>query len=168
MQNDVRRLARLPWPWRIGLGIPLLAGLVIAIGAAISWLGADYKRPEQIEAGRADDFAIGSRTYFKEEQVWLVRLPDGAFAALYDRDPESSCAVSFRFDYEFMGRKGWFRDACHGSVYDLAGRCFDGPCQRDLDGFTVDTSGGNVVVKLREFVRGPPRDPSAEPLNPPQ
>lgn len=158
----------LPWPWRIGLGVPLLLGTVLALLAAISWFtGSGYKPPEQIDAGRAPDFAIGSRTYFKEERVWLVRLTDGQFLALYDRDTESGCAVSFRAEYKFMGRTGWFRDACHGSVYDLTGRCFDGPCQRGLDRFTVDVRGDNVVVKLRELLAGPPRDPTAEPVNPP-
>jgi hypothetical protein len=66
----------------------------------------------------------------------------------------------------FMERIGWFVDACNGAAYDLTGRCFSDSCRgRALDRFAVNLSDGNVIVELRQFVRGPEADPDATPYS---
>ncbi len=153
----LRRVIGLPWPWRIGLGVPLLAGVIVALGAAVSWLtGSEYKPPEQLVAGRIDEFEVNSPKYFEEERIWVVRL-DQEFLALYDRGSESGCPVPWRPALKFMGRTGWFRDACDGSLFDVTGRCLDGPCTEGLGRFGVQINGGEVVVDLRELKSGPGR-----------
>lgn len=153
-----QRLRDLPWPWRIGLGMPLLLGVVLASGAAVSWLtGSEYRPPEQLVAGRIDEFELNAPKLFEDERIWVVRL-DQEFIALYDRGTASGCTVPWRPELEFMGRKGWFRDACDGSLFDVSGKCLDGPCQADLARFAVRTSdGGEVVVDLRQLHAGPAR-----------
>lgn len=157
----------LNWWWRLGLGAPLLAGLVIAIGAAVSYLGAGYEPPNQVTAGRVDEFGVLAPRLFEQEEYWLVRQPSGEFLALYARDPVSRCIVGWRPDYTFMGRTGWFRDSCRGSTYDLVGRCFAGPCPRGLDRFTIEIQDGKVVVNLKSPITGPAADSQATPVNPP-
>jgi hypothetical protein len=156
--------------WAIGLGVPLVLGLILASGAAISWLtGSEYERPAEIDAGPVDATQVASPRYFEDDRVWLVRLEAGEFLALYDRAIESAgCPLQWQNDHRFLDRTGWFIDACTGSPYDLTGRCFSEACRgRALGRFSVSTDGGNVVVDLRVLDRDLLADPSADPVNPP-
>ncbi len=68
-----------------------------------------------------------------------------------------------------MGKKGWFRDACSGSTYDLTGACFDGPCDYGLN--TLDLridDNQHVIVDLRQGHHGILRTDNGDPVNPPQ
>ena len=164
----IERIAHLPWPWRIGLSVPLLLGVVLALGAAVSWLtGSGYRAPETLEVGRVDDFAINAPKYFEEERIWIVRLESSEILALSDHGLGSGCPVPWRPRHEFMGQEGWFVDACSGAAYDLIGRCFSQECRGALLGrFAVETTGGEVNVRLKEVVPPVPADLKAEPLNP--
>ena len=161
-----RRLAT--WPWRIGLGAPLLAGTVLAIGAVISLTSGGYEHPKTLSAGSVDQFTPGAPKLFDEENVWVVRLAETQFVALYDRGLASKCPLQWRREFEFMGRTGWFEDTCNGHAYDLSGRCFSDACRgAPLDRFNVAVSGGSVEVDLRALQSPAPVDPRATPLTPP-
>ena len=158
--------------WRrllaIGVGVPLLLGAVLASAVAISWLtGTEYERPKELEAGRADAYAIAAPKLFEEDDVWVVRLPEDEFLALYDRGLESGCPLQWRREFDFMDRAGWFVDACTGSAYDLIGRCFSEACRGGpLDRFSVEVVGGEIVVDLRVLHRDLPTDLTSDPVNP--
>jgi nitrite reductase/ring-hydroxylating ferredoxin subunit len=159
----IQKVARLPWPWRVGLGVPLLLGLTLALGALISWLSNGYEPPETLDAGRVDQFAVGTPKLFEEEDIWLVRTSGGEFVALYDRGVESGCPLQWRQDFEFMARRGWFVDACTGSAYDQTGRCASQVCQGAmLDRFPVRIQDGNVIVALEQVVPIPVPSQPAE------
>ena len=161
-----RRLAT--WPWRIGLGVPLLAGVALAVGALVSLASGGYEHPETLDAGLADQFVPGAPKLFDEENVWVVKLGKTEFVALYDRGLESKCPLQWRREFKFMGRTGWFEDTCNGHAYDLTGRCFSDACfGAPLDRFTVTLSGGSVEVDLRALQSPAPADPKATPLTPP-
>ena len=160
-----RRLAT--WPWRIGLGVPLLAGAVLAIGALISLTSGGYEPPKTLDAGPVDQFTIGAPKLFEDEDIWVVPLRLTEYVALYDRGLESKCPLQWRREFKFMGGTGWFEDTCNGYVYDLAGRCFSDACRgAQLDRFNVDVSGGSVVVDLRALQSPAAPNPQAPPLNP--
>jgi hypothetical protein len=158
------------WRWllAIGVGVPLILGLVLASAVAIAWLtGSEYERPLTLEAGRAGDYESAAPKLFEEDDVWVVRLLEGEFLALYDRGLESGCPLQWRPEFDFMDRSGWFVDACTGSAYDLTGRCFSEACRgRPLDRFSTTLGGGNVVVDLRVLHRDLPADANADPANP--
>lgn len=78
----------------------------------------------------------------------VVRLDDGGVRALYAKDPHLGCWVPWRPDFEFEGRRGWFRNPCHGETYDITGRRIPGPSPRDLDRFPVRVEGGRVIVRV--------------------
>jgi len=161
-----RRLAT--WPWRIGLGVPLLGGLVLAFGAFISSLSNGYEPPDTLDAGRVKEFTVGAPRLYEEEDIWLVRLSESDFVALYDRGLESGCPLQWRRDFDFMASRGWFVDACTGYAYDLGGRCFSDACRGALlDRFAVNVERDNVTVDLRLLERDLPADANPTPLNPP-
>ena len=164
----IQRIPDLPWPWRIGLGVPVLLGAVLAFGVLISLVSDGYERPNTLEAGRSDDYEVGAPKLFEEDDIWLVRPSGAEFLALYDRGLESGCPLQWRREFEFMDRTGWFVDTCTGSAYDLVGLCFSEACRgRSLDRFAVQSAGGELIVDLRALVRGPAGDSDTEPVIPP-
>jgi len=154
----------------------LFAGAGAALALTFTW--PDESPPGSLLVARAEDFAPASVTTFPEMEFHLVRLPDGDFLALSMLDPHdkilveqglapSPCLVPWRPEFNFMGRKGWFRNPCHGETYDLTGRCFAGPCPRGLDRFTVTVRAGQVAVHVDELILGPPPDDRSTPVSPP-
>jgi nitrite reductase/ring-hydroxylating ferredoxin subunit len=142
-------------------------GVALTLAVTFSWPDGGTP-PQTIAAGEVQDFAPGSVTTFPEEEFHLVRLPDGEFLALSMLDPHgkllveeglapSPCLVPWRPDFEFLGRKGWFRNPCHGETYDLTGTCFSGPCPRGLDRFSVMVEDGKVLVDPNALILGPTR-----------
>lgn len=156
------------WLWAMGLGVPIILGLALIVIVVVSLVSPRYKPPEMISVGDITRFDLGSPVYFEEQRFWLVRLPSESVIALYSIDPESSCPVTWRPDLEFMGARGWFRDPCHGSTYDLEGKCLSGPCIRGMDRVGVLMQRSEVLVKVREVSNGPPVDFYATPLTPPE
>jgi hypothetical protein len=153
------------------LGVPLLLGLILTAGVAVSWLtGRDIARSEEIDAGAVAEYGVAEPRLFEEDDVWVVRLPGHEFLALYDRGVERGCPLQWSRDFNFMDRAGWFVDACTGSAYDLTGLCFSEGCAgRALSRFSVGvTTSGTVVVDLRAVDREPSLDTSAAPVNPPE
>ena len=110
-----------------------------------------------IDLGSAERFAPGSVTSFPELGFHLVRLETGEFLALYIVDPHLGCKVPWRPDFVFAGKKGWFRNPCHGETYDMEGKCWFGPCPRGLDRFPTKIEGGKVLVDLSTLIQGPTR-----------
>jgi hypothetical protein len=154
--------------WVIGvLAVPLILGGVLAMAVAMALLTGSgaYEPPQLVSAGSLLNYKPGVPFYVYEERVWVVRLPEtDEMLALYDVDPLSNCAVPYRPDYTYLGRSGWFRDACRGSTYDLAGRCFGGPCEQGLSRFRVFLQVTEVIVDLKDLRAGPPRDTSLTPI----
>jgi len=97
-----------------------------------------------------------------------VKLPDGEFVALYDRDPITGCSLPWGVGYEHMDRAGWFRDACSGAIYDLRGDCFSERCGIGLNRLNVRLENGELIVDPRDGPRGELANLNAEPVNPPQ
>ena len=154
------------WLWGAGLGFPLLLGLVLIAGILISFSRSQYEPPKLFSVGQAARYQVNSPIYFEDERFWLVLKADSEFIALSDVDPTSRCSTPWSPNFEFNGRKGWFRDACRGSLYDVEGRCFDGPCTRNMDQFGILLQRTEVIVNFTETTLGAPPDFTLEPVNP--
>ncbi len=166
----IGRLFRPGWRrlWAFGLGVPIIAGIVLVLLVLMSFTRSPYQAPKLVSAGLVEQYKRGAPVYFEQERVWVVRLPDDRMIALYDVNPESSCSTPWRSQYEFMGKTGWFHEACRGSSYDLEGRCFGGPCTVAMSHFGVLLQNTEVIVDLSDLKAGPPRDDNAVPLTPEQ
>jgi hypothetical protein len=152
----------------MGLAIPLTVGAAL-VGLVLITLASDmYEAPDVLEAGRSGDYEAGVPVQFADDEFWLVKLEASDAVALYDRDPISGCALVWGAEYEFMGRSGWFRDACTGSTYDLTGACFAGPCEIGLNRYDLSIEGETIMVDPRNGGRGQLRIENGDPVNPPQ
>ncbi|HET9475866.1 MAG TPA: hypothetical protein VFP63_00085 [Dehalococcoidia bacterium] len=155
--------------WRrlstLGIAIPLLMGVVLVILVLMSFTRDAYEPPVLVTAGTIGQYEPGEPKLFEDEKIWMVRLPEtDQMLALYGADPVSRCLATWDPTWELRGSLGWFRDTCQGSTYDLAGNCFDGPCDRGLSRFKVTLQQADVIVSLTELEPGAPRDDGAEPV----
>lgn len=158
------------WRWllNMGLAVPLIAGIVVALLAFITLISPRFVATATVDIGPASDYAVGSPKYFEDERFWVVKLESGEILALYDRDPLTGCTVPWDANYDFLGVTGWFRDACSRSVYDLQGACFIESCVVGLNRLKVSQdSNGEYVVNKNAGGAGPVRTEGAVPLSPP-
>ncbi len=72
----------------------------------------------------------------------------GGLLALFKKCPHLGCSVPWRPEFEFAGRKGWFRCPCHGSTYTKEGGIIvAGPAPRPMDRFEITVKeDGNLEV----------------------
>jgi len=147
------------------LSLPLLFVLACSSGSA----------SEVFDAGPVDSFPPASVTTFADlaevhrttlegstgDQLLggdlvfhLVRLESGDFLALNADDTHSGCRTIWDPDADAYGIQdsgtppGWFRDPCHGAMYDERGMRVFGPAPRDLDRYPVEVRDGHVYVTL--------------------
>ncbi len=93
-----------------------------------------------ITVGAVDDFPAGSVTHITNGRLYLVRLDDGGFMALYHRCTHLGCTVPWD------QAANQFICPCHNSQFDMAGEVLNPPAPRPLDLFPVAFVDGNVVV----------------------
>jgi len=154
------------------VGICVLASIVAGVVGVIVFL-ASFAWPEigvgdphaTIQAGKVTDYAINEPAFFQDGRFWLVRQMDDSFVVYSAADSFRGCTVLWRADFPFVDprdgvrKEGWFRDPCHGSVYDLQGIKVFGPSPRDLDRFQVEVVGSQIIVRAaaRHLIQGTAR-----------
>ena len=160
------------WRWlmSIGVAVPLVAGAAIVLFAVITWASPNYHATRSKDVGKVTDYSIGAPIFFESDRFWVVRIAENEVIALYDRDPITGCTVPWNPSLTALGTRGWFRDACSDSTYDLSGACFDGPCKIGLNRLQVNTDAttSDLVVDMVDGGRGALRDDAAQPVSPPQ
>ena len=77
---------------------------------------------------------------FGNDPALLIRTEDGAYRAFSAKCTHLNCTVQYRGDLKQI----WC--ACHAGFYDLNGAVVAGPPPRPLEAFTVNVSGGDIVV----------------------
>ena len=114
----------------------------------------DFLRPRleegafgsRIAVGKVEDFPVGSVTYFKESQFYLVHL-DGGFLALYRVCTHLGCIVPWQ------EKQQRFWCPCHAGVFNMKGEVLAGPPPRPMDLFPVEIVGGEIVVDTGRTVQ---------------
>lgn len=159
------------WRWlqRYGLGVPIVLGVVLVVTLAAAFaIAPGFRDPERTEADRLQDYEIGRPGYHEVERFWIVRTSETEALVLYDKDPHTGCRSLWYENEEFMGIRGWFREACENHYYDYTGRCFGDNCEQGMSRFDFRMEeDGQILVDLSSLTPGPQYDPSATPLAPP-
>jgi hypothetical protein len=136
----------------------VLAGIVvlIVVGATAAWpTGPKVDQATGVQwvtVARADDLQADQPVHVFEQKLWLVKLDSGDVIALSHVSTRvtslAGCTVPWRPDFVFADVKGWFRDPCSGTTYDLNGFKVFGPAPRGLDQYEVQVKGGEVAVRV--------------------
>ncbi|MGQ9571628.1 MAG: QcrA and Rieske domain-containing protein [Dehalococcoidia bacterium] len=145
----------------VGIGLAAAA----AVGASLDFMrprkiigfGAPVDVPPSvIPSPGADPVKV------PEGRFWLENLAPGAadspggLLAFYQKCPHLGCTVEYRPDFEFSGRKGWFRCPCHGSTFTKEGGILVwGPSSRDMDTMRIDVKPeGGIIVDSGDITEG--------------
>jgi cytochrome b6-f complex iron-sulfur subunit len=101
-------------------------------------------RAQHALLGTPADFKMGTVTWLKEHELFVVRSGDG-FGAFSSRCTHLGCSV--------RRTSTGFRCPCHGARFDPSGRVVDGPARRPLDWFRVRVeTDGRLWADLEEQV----------------
>lgn len=99
-----------------------------------------------VRAGKVDEFAVGSVTYFREGRFYLVRLDQG-YLAMYRKCTHLNCVVPW------VEAEGIFNCPCHSSGFDLKGEVLSGPAPRPLDIFPIEVRDDDLYVDTGTIVQ---------------
>lgn len=107
--------------------------------------------------GHKDSYKVGVPVAYSSDELWLVRLSENEFVALYwyDAGPFSrsrGCKVQWEPEREFDSHKGVFREPCSGSLYSITGERLFGPTERGLDRLRTFIRDERVFVDITELV----------------
>lgn len=158
-----RRRSRLGCLGRILLAIGLAVVLVIAVGLIFDQ-GDDAGQPERgFNVGPAESFETADVNYIEPRHLFVVRLQDGSFTALYDQSPKqqelgSGCRVFFDDNAalgpeieQLPGFRGAFVEECEGTraVWRADGQRAFGAGYGNLDRYQTSTdAAGNLIVDI--------------------
>jgi len=152
------------------LGVAAILSFFAAVGLILYLKPGDSSpAPAIFVAGPVEGFMPGSVSYFEHEHVFIVRLTDGAFLALYDLGPKMQSWVE-RGTLDKLNcrahegelpdgiaeqpglpvgfEKTGFIQPCAGGYWDATGKGIWGPLNGDLDRFPVSVVDGIVRVDL--------------------
>jgi cytochrome b6-f complex iron-sulfur subunit len=144
------------------LNIALAAGGAIAIGETL-FVGLRFLAPKatdgafggEFNLGAYDQFPLASVTPVEAGRVYLVRLQDGGFLAVYRRCTHLGCSVPYDPSIQ------QFVCPCHGSEFTMEGDVLTAPAPRPLDIFPLSiTDTGEVVINTRNPIERGQTDPA--------
>jgi len=146
-------------------------GSMAALGAVIvgGW-GIDFLWPKKLTGFGAPVDVTASKipapgadpVHIAEGRLWLVNIAageaesPGGLLALYQKCPHLGCTVPWRADFDFGGKKGWFRCPCHGSTFTKEGGILvSGPSPRPLDTMAITFKPtGDITVQTGQITEG--------------
>jgi len=139
----------------------LMLAVVGLVGSPLDFIWprklSGFGGPVPVTKERVPQEAGADPVRIVEGRFWLVNLPagvtpngettPGGLLAMWQKCPHLGCTVPWRADFEFQGRKGWFRCPCHGSTYTREGGILvAGPAPRPLDVFPIEIQDDLSIV----------------------
>ena len=102
-------------------------------------------------AGNPDLYPVGTATFLQEQQVYIVRVPEG-FYAVSAVCTHLGCVTQWKPDAD-QG-KGQIQCPCHGSKFNRDGTKIEGPAPRPLPHFAISlTADGELLVDKLQNIR---------------
>jgi cytochrome b6-f complex iron-sulfur subunit len=102
-------------------------------------------------AGNPDLYPVGTATFLQEQQVYIVRVPDG-FYAVSAVCTHLGCITQWKPDAD--NGKGQIQCPCHGSKFRSDGTKVEGPAPRSLPHFAISlTADGELLVDKLENIK---------------
>lgn len=146
-RQAVNRRQFLAWAW----GVSLL-GLVGQAGFGLLRFFRPRLAPGgfggDVAAGSIEEFEAGQVSYIMRGRVYISRLEDGGFLAMWQRCTHLGCTVPWR------EAEGQFHCPCHSSLFNRRGEVIGGPAPRPLDLFPLRAEEGKLVIEtMRPIVR---------------
>jgi cytochrome b6-f complex iron-sulfur subunit len=108
-----------------------------------------FEPPTTFRAGNPDLYPVHSVTFLQDQQVYIVRMPEG-FYAVSAVCTHLGCVTQWKSDVEMIACP------CHGSKFKSDGTKIEGPAPRPLPHFAISlTADGELLVdKLQNIKPG--------------
>ena len=106
-----------------------------------------FEPPTTFRAGNPDLYPVHSVTFLQEQQVYIVRMPEG-FYAVSAACTHLGCVTQWKPDAEMIACP------CHGSKFKADGTKIEGPAPRALPHFAISlTADGELLVDKLQNIK---------------
>ncbi|MBZ5552672.1 MAG: ubiquinol-cytochrome c reductase iron-sulfur subunit [Acidobacteriia bacterium] len=106
-----------------------------------------FEPPTSFRIGPPDDYLVNSVTYLPDQQVYIVRTPEGFYA-------ESAVCTHLGCITQWKPELNMIACPCHGSKFKRDGSVEAGPAPRPLNHFAIRlTPDGDLLVDTLETVQ---------------
>ena len=106
-----------------------------------------FEPATQFRAGRPDLYPVHSVTYLQDQQVYIVRMPEG-FYAISAVCTHLGCITQWKEEAQMIACP------CHGSKFKPDGVKIEGPAPRPLPHFALSlTADGELLVNKLQNVK---------------
>ena len=106
-----------------------------------------FEPAAQFRAGTPDLYPMHSVTYLQEQQVYIVRMPEG-FYAVSAVCTHLGCLTQWKSEVEMIACP------CHGSKFKPDGTKIEGPAPRPLPHFAISlTADGELLVDKLQNIK---------------
>ena len=157
-----RRGSRLGCLARMLLVVASAVALVVLIGETFDQGAPANPRPSTLNAGQAEEYALSDVAQFPLSHLFIVRLGDGSFLALYDKSSKQQevgrgCRVNFDERAQLTGLEqlpgfiGAFVEECGDlrATWRADGEFASGAGYGGLDRFETEVdASGNLIVDI--------------------
>lgn len=131
----------------------IAAGALAVAGLGAAVVTVEYSSPNVLfeppttfRAGAADDYPVNSVTYIQDQQVYIVRSPEG-FSAISAVCTHLGCITQWKAELDQIACP------CHGSKFERNGSLIAGPAPRPLPHLAIRLApDGTLVVDKLEIV----------------
>ena len=106
-----------------------------------------FEPPTTFRAGSPDLYPVRSVTFLQDQQVYIVRMPEG-FYAVSAVCTHLGCVTQWKPDAEMIACP------CHGSKFKSDGTKVEGPAPRPLPHFGISlTADGELLVDKLQYIK---------------
>jgi len=106
-----------------------------------------FEPPTTFRAGNPDLYPVHSVTFLQDQQVYIVRMPEG-FYAVSAVCTHLGCVTQWKPDAEMIACP------CHGSKFKSDGTKIEGPAPRPLPHFSISlTADGELLVDKLQSIK---------------
>jgi cytochrome b6-f complex iron-sulfur subunit len=106
-----------------------------------------FEPPTSFRAGNPDLYPVHSVTFLQDQQVYIVRMPEG-FYAVSAVCTHLGCVTQWKPDAEMIACP------CHGSKFKSDGTKIEGPAARPLPHFAISlTADGELLVDKLQNIK---------------
>ena len=106
-----------------------------------------FEPPTTFRAGSPDLYPVHSVTFLQDQQVYIVRMPEG-FYAVSAVCTHLGCVTQWKPDAEMIACP------CHGSKFKSDGTKIEGPAPRPLPHFAISlTADGELLVDKLQNIK---------------
>jgi cytochrome b6-f complex iron-sulfur subunit len=147
-RNAASEITRRDFLNEITLGALGIAGLgSVAVTYQFFSPNVLFEPPTTFRAGNPDLYPVHSVTFLQDQQVYIVRMPEG-FYAVSAVCTHLGCVTQWKPEAEMIACP------CHGSKFQADGTKIEGPAPRPLPHFAITlTADGELLVDKLQNIK---------------